>query len=306
MDHFRTSEITKIDVQVLDAKSKCRFTNYKSINPGGGTRGSITELSRQSRSRLLYKARNIPDLKTMLTFTYPGEEYAESATGGNYMISGPAVKEHLRKLRQALTYRGLFGFWFLEFQKRGAPHFHICVNGELTVPQVEKLRKTWYKMVGSTCEHHLERGMDYAILRKKHAAGAYAAKYSCKDEQKTVPEQYSQVGRFWGIFGKIPKDTIHLRTSMKELYQMARIARNWVKADARSKNYPNRRWLGRGLTGYSLYNCAPVLRAYLQYHYIGAENPSRIDVRAPDLHSLACESPLSERISKISGKPCLP
>lgn len=288
MDHFSTSEITKIDIGILDAKSKCRFTNYKSRNPGGGTRGEIRELSRQSRTRLLYKARNIGNLTHLVTFTYPHEDYAENATGGNFMQDGLTVKNHLRKLRQALVYRGFYGFWFLEFQKRGAPHFHFFCCGDMTADQVLKLKKTWHKMVGSTCQHHLDRGVDYQELRKKHSAGAYAAKYSSKDEQKTVPDRYQNVGRFWGLFGNIPKNEHQVITSVRELYQMARIARRYAKAQSRNK-YKIK--VTRGLSGQNLYNCGPVLRAYLEYHYTIPENLSRIEVLAPGLRNSASEIP---------------
>jgi len=38
-------------------------------------------------------------------------------------------------------------------------------------------------------------------LKHPEAAGAYAAKYAAKNEQKAVPPEYKDVGRFWGIAG---------------------------------------------------------------------------------------------------------
>lgn len=302
MEHFITSEITRIDVGILDAKSKCRFTNYKSKRPGGGYRGEIRELSRQSRSRLLYKARNLGDLTHMITFTYPSETYALTATGGDYMTNGRVVKDHLRKLRQILIYRGFYGFWFLEFQKRGAPHFHFFCHGSLTDNQVLKLKKTWYKMVGTQCPYHQDMGVKYEQLRKKHAAGAYAAKYSTKDEQKIVPEQYRGVGRFWGLFGKIPKETATIHTNAPFLYQVSRVARNWAKNEAKAKGYRVSRTRS-GRQGDSLYNCAPVIRAFLARHYTNLENPTEIVLSVRRWPNIPSEYPLSGDTEGINAPP---
>lgn len=291
MVDFRVSEIKKIDVGILDAKTSCEFSQRSSPNPGGGVRGEIRELSRQSRTRLLYKARNVPGLGSMVTFTYPHEDYAPSALGGNYMEQGEVVKNHLRKLRQWFTYRDIYGFWFLEFQARGAPHFHFCINGELSPKDADKLRKVWSRIVGTACPHHPHRGVDIQILRKKHAAGAYAAKYSSKSEQKTVPDRYRNVGRFWGLFGKIPSDTLTITTSMKELYTLVRIAKRAIKADARARGYKARVLNHRGYAGVPLRNAGPALRYYLQSVYTIQESPAQIQLKYSEKHTIAFEYP---------------
>ena len=284
---FSTSEIHEITVGQLDIREKRRFTNYKTRNPGGGVRGEIRELSRQSRSRLLYKARNMPGLACMVTHTYPHEDYAATATGGDFMRDGKAVKEHFRKLRQLYTYRGFYGFWFLEFQKRGAPHMHICLSG---VPQdQERIKKTWYKMVGSTCEYHEEMGVDFQVLREKHAAGAYAAKYSTKDEQKTVPERYEKVGRFWGVFGKIPNSQALISLPTRaEVFKLMRLARNAQKAHYRAAGLakPSSSKGNRG-PGRVLYNAAPAILFYLESRYRVSGSHAEIVISAPQLHTSA-------------------
>jgi len=304
MKNFNTSSVSKIDIGVLDAKSTFRLTNYQSKRPGGGSRGQIRELSRQSRSRLIFKARNIPGLKTMITFTYPHADYAENASGGDFMTDGSVVKNHLRKLRQLFTYRDIYGFWFLEFQARGAPHFHFCLCQELPPGQLAQIKKTWNRMVGTPCEHHLERGVDYQVLKKKHAAGAYAAKYSGKAEQKTVPDRYQNVGRFWGLFGKIPDDLAVIPVQTKqELYRLIRIAKGYIRSQARANGYKVKTRTGRGLVGSSLYNAAPVLRAYLEYHYTIWENPSRIVLLLHETHTTASGPPSWGDTAKTYGRP---
>ena len=279
-DPFRSSELAKIQVGQLDIKFSRRFTNYKSKNPGGGTRGEIRELSRQSRTRLIYSARNLPELGAMFTFTYPHEDYASSATGGDFMTDGLVVKNHLRKLRQMFTRRKVYGFWFLEFQKRGAPHFHFFLSKPLENKDIDKIRRNWHRMVGSSCEHHSTRGCVHEVLRKKHAAGAYAAKYSSKDEQKIVPERYKNVGRFWGLFGDIPERKGAVSVPLKEMFKMLRIARNAQKAFARAHQTKFKaRDRGDGYSGATLYNTGLAMRYYIGRVY-GMSDPPSLTVEA--------------------------
>ena len=292
MGNLNTHVLDRITVGALDVKYARSTINSRTKTLGGGKRGKVTELSRQSRTRLLHKTRNIPDLKRLITFTYPAAEWSDTATGGDFMRDGLAVKQHLRKLRQALSYRGLYGVWFLEFQKRGAPHFHFFCGGDITDSQVEKLRKTWYRMVGTQCPHHLQRGVDVQILRKQHAAGAYAAKYTTKDEQKIVPKRYHSVGRFWGYFGDIPTETVEASLlSPKEFYDITRVARRWAKAESRAKGFRPRLNRGKGLTGQIFWNCGPVIHAYVKSLYTVGENPSEIDFRLRRTHNSGWEPP---------------
>jgi len=265
---FRSSEISRIQVGHLDSKFNRRFTNITSKRVGGGSRSNIRELSRQSRTRLIYKARNISGLMSMVTFTYPGIEWAETATGGDFMNDGKAVKNHLRKIRQLFTYRGIYGFWFLEFQKRGAPHFHFILSKTLENSDLDKIRKTWYKMVGTACPHHRTKGVDHQILRKPHAAGAYAAKYSSKSDQKTVPDRYTSVGRFWGLFGDLPTGSNEIQLPLKEMHKLVRIARAAQKSHCRARGYKHKfRDSGSGTGGLTLYNTGFALRYYLNQVY---------------------------------------
>jgi hypothetical protein len=90
-------------------------------------------------------------------------------------------------------------FWFLEFQKRGAPHFHIFLNW---CPDMYWVSKKWFEIVGSDDPSHALAGTRTETLKKGRAGTiSYASKYAAKADQKVVPEQYLNVGRFWGIYG---------------------------------------------------------------------------------------------------------
>jgi hypothetical protein len=58
--------------------------------------------------------------------------------------------------------------------------------------------KRWYKIVNSGDEKHLLAGTRVERIRKPDGAARYCLKYAYKCEQKAVPEQYRNVGRFWG------------------------------------------------------------------------------------------------------------
>jgi hypothetical protein len=99
---------------------------------------------------------------------------------------------------KVLVRRGLSGMWFLEFQERGAPHFMLFITGEFAKA---KFSRAWYRIVGSGDERHLRAGTEISAIRKPYALAIYAGKYAGKWEQKVVPEGYTEVGRFWGLFG---------------------------------------------------------------------------------------------------------
>jgi hypothetical protein len=264
-------------VGALDVRVKRSLHGLDSKHSSGGIRGNISELSDASRRRLISKARNIPGLRSLITFTYPDAKYSDDLNP--FMTSGRHVKGHLERLRKAMIYRGLAGFWFLEFQRRGAPHFHVFCVGTLSQEARDSLRATWAKIVGSGCPHHLRRGMDYQELRKPEAAAGYAAKYSSKGEQKEVPEHYRGIGRFWGVFGSFPPPTV-LRVSMRDLYELVRVARKAAEVQRRERGAGFRPPKDQGRVGFASWYVAPAIRYFLERTYTNRENPAELLVVA--------------------------
>lgn len=149
-------------------------------------RGRIKKFSFGSIKRLRFLLRNVADtMEYEAGLTYPNE----------FPNDGLLVKEHFHKLRQRLNYYGYKFIWVLEFQRRGAPHFHMLLNKEITH---EELAKMWFKIVGSGDLKHLKRGVHVAPIRSKEGMAKYFATYLSKQEQKHVPLAYQNVGRFWG------------------------------------------------------------------------------------------------------------
>lgn len=182
---------------------------------GGGERGELGEWSKESRQRLMFVAANTPvEFTTMLTLTYPNIEQ-----------DGKLVKKHLNHLLSLLRYHHptLSYLWFLEWQRRGAPHFHILVN--VFVPK-DWLSETWYRIVGSGNPDHLKAGTKAEALRKKDGGKRYAVKYATKMYQKEVPEGYRNVGRMWGCSRDVkpdPPQTIELGSR----YDLGALLKDW-------------------------------------------------------------------------------
>lgn len=176
--------------------SRCHSYSGVCTGLGLGDRGEIQSFSDSSRARLRkYLRETRADYKSMVTLTYPRD----------CGFDGSASKEHLRRFLQELRRGTKHGtdkwsaFWFLEFQKRGAIHFHIlCTN----FYHYEWIAKKWYDIVGSGQEDHLQAGTRIEKIRAgRNGIASYCAKYAAKFDQKLIPEGFGWVGRFWGVSG---------------------------------------------------------------------------------------------------------
>ncbi len=144
--------------------------------------------------------------------------------------SGDIVKDkHLKALRKRMTRflkkldvepSSWGALWFFEFQTRGAPHVHILpwgvsdVDLELLKPY---LSRSWADIVAHPDSHeyekHLSAGTGVEKYRNEHFG--YALKYAAKMEQKTVPNGWGSVGRFWGVWNDPCKAPV-----LRSLYAM--------------------------------------------------------------------------------------
>jgi hypothetical protein len=165
---------------------------------GGGKRGLVTEFSPQSRLRLLRKmARIAPSRAVFVTLTYP-ERYPSTAR----------AKMHLRALLERIRrrYPQSSAFWRLEYQERGAPHFHLLFF-ELPFIPFATLRQWWAEIVSAYVDGYLPR-VRIEKIRSHRGAMYYTAKYVAKmSEEGSVSaffilDAYLHAGRWWGIFNK--------------------------------------------------------------------------------------------------------
>jgi len=146
----------------------------------------IKSFSQRSAMRLLYAARSLREsAKWFVTLTYPE----------NYPMDGRVIQAHFNAICRRWKRDGIaWAIWWKEFQKRGAPHYHVILYDK---PDKAELSKDWFEIVGSGDEKHLRAGTRVEEIRSTVAG--YVASYAKKLTQKKVPEGFKHVGRFWGI-----------------------------------------------------------------------------------------------------------
>lgn len=179
---------------IKDVSKTTAFTN-------SGSRDCINRFSASAGRRMRrYLRECVAEYKYMVTLTYPF----------TFPTNGPETKEHLRRFLQELKreherrgtvsgYEAFSCFWFMEFQERGAPHYHLFTTW---CPPRNWVSRRWYEICGTDDERHLLAGTRCEkLLRGRSGTISYASKYACKQEQKDVPEGFEDVGRFWGVVG---------------------------------------------------------------------------------------------------------
>ena len=154
-----------------------------------GTRSEITELTRKSSEKMKFILRNsLCEFPCFITLTYPS----------HFPRSGKVCKKHLNLFLTHLRkdYKGIKYFWFMEFQERGAAHFHMFLS--CVVPGKTYISPLWYRIVNSGDPKHLNAGTNVTVLKNTSDVVKYATSYAKKATQKMTPEDFICVGRFWG------------------------------------------------------------------------------------------------------------
>lgn len=203
---------------------------------GESVRGRIEGFSADSRVRLLQRAVSLPWSDAvgaggigMVTFTYPAV----------FPTDGRVVKAQWDRLyaRWVRHYGVPEGMWKMEFQGRGAPHFHVFVG----LPEAEDelrawLLTAWYESVGSGDERHLYNGVDISRWRwgtlgqNAGKIGEYFARHGAKgwkSYQNQLPEGFTSPGRWWGVWGKsegfVPVEEVYEFADRQRYFNFRRV-----------------------------------------------------------------------------------
>lgn len=215
-------------------------------------RSCIREFSDASRRRLVHTIRNMDDMPVFLTLTYPND----------FPMDGKIVKKHLNLFLTWLRKRGVSGIWFMEFQRRGAPHFHMLLSEAIDFPIIAR---RWYEIVGSGDMKHFAAGTRIEYMREVAAGVRYAEKYAIKSEQKLVPEGFESVGRFWGRFGfKLERLLVNDVVPDTVAVALGRVLRRFVVASRRRFTSGSSFSLS-GRTVFTVYGGTSVVNRYLEW-----------------------------------------
>lgn len=196
-------------------------------------RGAVLSFSPRSRSRMLQSVAQI-DQRTctpdalFVTFTYPDE----------YPASTRVCKSHLDAFRKRLLRRhpNSWFYWKLEYQVRGAPHFHLILFNSGTEVS-EWFHETWWQIVGSGDHYHWFYGADVRRVHTWREVGGYCAKYTAKAD---VPHVCDSPGRFWGIANRSqrPATLVEAELTDGEFYAIRRALRRYMGGRLRGYHAP--------------------------------------------------------------------
>jgi hypothetical protein len=235
---LRRIDKCSLSVKVYQRDVKIQFSplNLPKFTKDAQRRPKIVKFSKRSARRLRFVIRNSENLwKAFVTLTYPE----------NFPSNGRQTKKHLNAFLQYLRRKDIKFTWVLEFQSRGAPHYHIIVSGFISK---DELSRIWYRIVGSGDEKHLKAGTGIEAIKSKGHLYGYLSNYIKKLDQKTPPEGFENVGRFWGASRNLL--TFQLYQKINHYYKLSRmikLIRRWYKAHLRQFGI-KWKWRGQGFT----------------------------------------------------------
>ena len=219
----------------------------------------ITNWSRKSRANM---CRSLAEydytpivgrgrIPAMVTLTYPGDWEAVAPRGRD-------VKRHLENWRKRFEREWaekLYFIWKLEFQRRGAPHFHLWTAPPTAAGKSGLTFRQWCSHAWAEVVDHPEpeqrrlhelagtavdtlegiRACDpkrLAIYFTKHSS---PNNYSDKEYQHIVPAAWRAPGkgpgRFWGAAG-LKKATATVEMEQSDYVHARRIVRRWSRSQA--------------------------------------------------------------------------
>jgi hypothetical protein len=180
----------------------CPQTASLPFPPNYGKRKAVSVFSHTSRMRLLrlFSRVNMHNYGQpfFVTLTYHHaykREVRECASDLNCFL------QNIRNRYPSVGY-----IWRLEFQKRGAPHFHIIFfpSKQWSVSTANKfipfVSKTWHRVADPGSKMHRFYGCLVISMNDYRHAFAYMSKYVAKEAES---EDRSYAGRRWGASRKL-------------------------------------------------------------------------------------------------------
>jgi len=208
-----------------------------------GKRQKVTDFSIASRSRLKRLMSSVDRTALasafVVTLTYP-----KAFPGA---LEHSIYKGHLNAFGVAIRREFPFAsfVWKLEFQRRGAPHYHLLFFGASSLVALrESIASTWYRIAHDGDKHKGVAGTQVDAVISPSGAAAYLTTYMGKSDQ-SLPGNFT--GRYWGVIGRahLPigeKCQVGLPDCLAK--KLIRLARRKMKADVERSRW--KRLLDKG------------------------------------------------------------
>lgn len=232
---------------------------WKGVSPAKPPekRKTITEWSRKSRASMVRRLCTLDyaplfakrgHAPAVITLTYPGDWLAAAPDGAT-------AKAHLAALRKRYRRKyetPLGGVWKMEFQARGAVHFHIFCAPPTGTKFAAWLSEAWADVVNAPDPveraAHMKAGtrVDWAeglrasdpvrvaVYFTKHGS----ANYGDKEYQNRAPDEWltegKVLGRFWGYW-LLDAVEIAVPVERHRAVYAARVLRRWTRASQRTR-----------------------------------------------------------------------
>lgn len=234
---------------IFEGGANFKFRSLPAPGPVGGLRGVVSGFSVASRLRLrqrllrvgfdayLSSGKRVSNARALfVTLTYPKA----------FPVHPSVWKSHLKAFRQRLerssSFRPSGVLWKLEFQERGAVHFHMVVF----FPHLIDVRlfrswaaRSWAAVVSSGDARHVKRGCHAIPLYGSSAAVmAYLSKYISKGlALPSYLDEGSSTGRVWGVWWTLPDGSLSYvsfprrsdwYTFLRRYRRWRRVSRTWA------------------------------------------------------------------------------
>lgn len=184
-------------------------------------RGDIGEFSRESRRRFMNLLNSIDRQKlpvenvffTTLTYHMGWPDTFDGWKRHLETLWKRFQREYLEEYGvevNAVTFAAASLIWKLEYQRRGAPHFHCLILWIGKAPPVAQFREwlalNWAEVVagrGNPVDaEHLKAGTQCDLAQKWGGVSSYAAKYCGKQTHQLIDKDTGEIhknGRWWGV-----------------------------------------------------------------------------------------------------------
>lgn len=152
-------------------------------------RGKIQGFSRRSRSRLMFRLAELRRDKMPVFGTLTFKDNVQDST-----FAKRCLRAYVKRLRR--RFPRFACVWRMEYQDRGAIHFHLLAWG-ISLPSDRGLGKVFYRYLqglwNQVVGQESEASTRFEKIRSYRGVLSYAGKYLAKDD-----DQVREDGRVWG------------------------------------------------------------------------------------------------------------